>query len=112
MRLKGVVFSKLLIFEVFRFFWIFTEFYFNYFLTKITKKGVFIFHRPRGADMAQTPMWRAEPERMQRGSQGHVAEPREPTRSSGGAMRRGCVAWAARVHSDARVAPRGRGDGM
>ena len=47
MRLKRVVFSKLLIFEVFRLFWIFTDFYFNYFLPKIEKKGVFIPQTPR-----------------------------------------------------------------
>ena len=48
---------------------------------------------------------------MQRGTQGHVAEPREPTRTSGGAMWRERVAWATRVHADARLAPRGRGAG-
>ena len=55
--------------------------------------------------------WRAEPVRMQCGMQGHVAEPHEPMRSSGGTMWRGCVAGATRVHADARVAPRGRGAG-
>ena len=30
--------------------------------------------------------WRAGPARMRRGTQGHVAEPREPTRHAGGAQ--------------------------
>ena len=44
---------------------------------------------------------------MRRGTQGHVAEPCEPTQRSGGARWRERVADATRVHADARVAPRG-----
>ena len=39
---------------------------------------------------------------MRRGMQGHVAEPREPTRRSSGARWDGRVARATRVHADAR----------
>ena len=69
MRLKGVVFSKLLIFEVFRFFfWIFIDFYFNYFLPKIAKRG-YLFHRPRRADVARMLTWHVGPTRMRRGTE-------------------------------------------
>ena len=47
--------------------------------------------------------------RMRRGTQGHVAEPHESTWSSSGVMWRRRVAWAMRVHANARVAQRGRG---
>ena len=49
---------------------------------------------------------------MRRDTQGHVAEPREPTGHLDGARWRGRVAGATRVHVNARVAPRGvRGAG-
>ena len=57
----------------------------------------------RFADMAR------EPASMRRGTQGHVGEPCEPTRSSHGAMWRGRLAGATQVHLDAQVAPRGNG---
>ena len=50
--------------------------------------------------------WFVEPAQMRRGTQGHMAEPREPTRRAGGAQgaHRGCgrVAGAMRVHVDAQ----------
>ena len=47
-------------------------------------------------------MWRVGPARMQHGKQGHLAEPREPTWSSGGTRWRGRVAGDTRVHADTR----------
>ena len=98
---------------------IFNDFLMIYLLLKSRKRGV-LFHRPRGADVARTLTWRqrltwcARLAQMRRDTQGHVAELARPTRRAGGAGGAGGVdTWqeATRVHADARVVPRGRGDG-
>ena len=77
------------------------------FIMKIVKKWV-LFHRPRGADVAQTLTWhtrltwRVGPARMRRGTQGHVAKPARPTCRAGGVSgRRPCGSTG--VHADACV---------
>ena len=49
---------------------------------------------------------------MRHGRQGHVAEPREPTRRLGGAEVARTRGRAMRVHANARVAPRGNVRGL
>ena len=49
--------------------------------------------------------WRAGPAQMRHGTQGHVAEPREPTRCASDAQVARTRGRATRVHADARVAP-------
>ena len=51
--------------------------------------------------------WRVGPARMRHGTQGHVAEPREPTRRLCGAEVVRTRGKATRVHADAQVAPHG-----
>ena len=51
--------------------------------------------------------WHAGPARMRRGTQGHVVEPRKPTRRSSGIEVAQTRGRATRVHADARMAPRG-----
>ena len=70
-----------------------------YFVIKKNKKGGFLFHIPRGADVTWTLTWHAGPVRMRRGSeatwQGHAW----PTLGTGGAD-----TWqeATRVHAGPR----------
>ena len=52
--------------------------------------------------MAHKLTWHTGPTRMRRSTQGHVAEPLEPTRHLDGARWRERVAGAMRVHADAR----------
>ena len=49
---------------------------------------------------------------MRHGTQDHVAEPRDPTRRAGGVQVAETRGRAARVHADARVAPRGDERGL
>ena len=83
MRLKEVIILKICIFEYFGFFYIFLEFTFDFSLMKIAKKG-FIYRKTVELTWHGKLTWCAEPPRMRHGKQGHVAEPREPTRGLGG----------------------------
>ena len=70
------------------------------------QKGGFISRGP--AELT----WCAGPARMRHGMQGHVAEPREPTRCLGGAevvRRRG---RAMQVHASVQMAPHGSVRGL
>ena len=74
-------------------------------LKKLQKVG--FYPQDRGADVACRGAqgwltWHAGPAQMRRGTQGHVAEPREPTWGTGGAQ--GVDTWqeAMWVHADAR----------
>ena len=55
--------------------------------------------------------WHARHARIGHGTQGHVAEPHEPTRRAGGAQVAQTLGNVTRVHADARVVPRGEKDG-
>ena len=76
---------------------IFKLIFIKFFLFKITKKGVFYFHKPN-ADVAG-----GTTARMRCGSEATWQGRRWPTRSTGGAQ--GADTWqeATRVHVDARV---------
>ena len=60
-----------------------------YSLIKIAKRGLFSTE-PADDTWRTELMWRAGPARMRRGTQGHVAEPREPTRHAGDAQVHTC----------------------
>ena len=80
MRLKGVIIFKIWISEYFGFFWIFI----NLFLILNREKGGLFSARPAEDTWRAELMWSAGPARMRRGTQGHVAEPREPAWRAGG----------------------------
>ena len=109
--LKRSCISQVMNFWSFQLFRILIWFLMNFndlFIIKIAKRG-FLFHRPPecwrgtrswcGAHGWLT--WHARPARMRRGTQCHVAGPREPTWGAGGAQ--GADTWqeATRVHADA-----------
>ena len=116
MSLQGVIFLRIWSFEFFRFFTNFNLIcndFISYF--KLQKRGLFSTGPAEDTWRAEL-RWCAGPARMRRGTQGHVAELRKPTRRASDAhvahRWRGRVAGATQVHADARVAPRGmRGAG-
>ena len=79
-------------------FLVFFEFFLFLFLFKMAKRG-FLF----STELAELT-WHSEPARMRHGTQGHVAEPREPTRCLGGTEE-------ARTRGRGHTSPRGRPGG-
>ena len=107
LSLKGVIFVKISIFEFLGFFWIFPEFYLIFYPYLKWQKGGFILHRTRRADVACRADMARGPVRMRHGTQGHVVQPREPTRRLGGAEVARTRGKATQVHADTWVVPRG-----
>ena len=75
---------KFLIFRFFSDFYLILIWFFVILLLIINRKKGVIYRRTAELAWHGKLMWCVEPARMRRGTQGHVAEPREPAQGLGG----------------------------